>query len=122
MGYSSQGFSCNHGIAKAGCLVMCLCVDERLAKVDGSGIVQPAAQDTMEIASTGGVGFDNSCDNEGPSELLGAGHHFDDVTEALFMAFTRRRLGNEILPCEKLRASAGSQRWFPVTGTANVAG
>jgi len=113
------------GIAKTSCLVMCLCklhnfcVDERLARVQGSEkIAPPTAQDNVEIASTGGVSFDDNCDNEGPSDLLGGGHHFEDVSEAQRVAFTRRRLGNDILPRDKLHlkaSRAGLQRPTPKT-------
>ena len=115
-------------VAKVSCLVMCLCklhnfcVEERLARVDGSDkIAQPTAQDQMEIASAGGLRLDDS-DEAGPEDLLGGGHRFSDVTEAQRVAFTRRRLGNEILPREKLHlkvSTAGLQRPTPRTWQDN---
>ena len=96
------------GIGKIICLVMCLCklhnycVDERLLRVDGADIEEPTAQDQLGIAAQGGLRFDDNCDMEGPEDLLGAGHHFSDTTEAQRVAFMRCCLVNDALPREKL--------------------
>ena len=112
------------GIAKASCLVMCLCklhnfcVNERLSRADGLDIAEPTAEDSMEVDASGGIRFDENSDKEGPSEPLGGGHHFDDVTEAQCVAFTRRRLGNDVLLRDKLHMKVergGFQRPIPRT-------
>jgi len=104
---------------------MCLCelhnfcVEERLDCVDGADAIHsPAAQDSMEVAAGGGLQFDENCDMEGPDELLRAGHHFDDVAHAQRVAFARRKLGNELLPRDKLHsqvARSGFKRPTPRT-------
>jgi len=109
-------------LGKVTCLVICLCklqnfcVEERLARVDGSSIIPPTAQDSIENAAGGGIGYDKNQD--GPEEFLGGGHHNHDTTVAQRMAFTRRRLGNEILPRDKMHdqvCAGGFQRPTPRT-------
>ena len=92
------------GIMKVTSLCVCLCrlhnycVNERLAISDF------LPSDSFDIITNGGFPLtDNSDTPPCPEELLDAGNHFEDTTEAFRRQFSRRGLNkDETLPRDKL--------------------
>jgi hypothetical protein len=73
----------NITIKKTSALVLCLCKLHNycIDMKESAQAAENTAADTLEISSNGGVPLDDP--NGNPSQLLHAGHHFEDFNRAL---------------------------------------
>jgi len=97
------------GIKKVSCLVMALCclhnfcIDQCLARKQEELVAPNTASDAAEIAVSGGITVNQEPSEYRPIELLGAGEHFEGVSEAQRCQFSRRGLiQGERIPRDRL--------------------